>query len=123
VQRRFRLSSSTDIQRVRRNGRSYAHPLLVLIAQENGLELTRIAVIAGRSVGKAVERNRAKRLIREAVRPLLPELSQGWDLLLLARGPLSGAPFEKVQAALVQLLKRAHLLHKDGDGERTQLGT
>jgi ribonuclease P protein component len=116
VQRRFRLSSSTDIQRVRRFGKSYAHPLLVLVVYPNELQVTRIAVIAGRTVGKAVVRSRVKRLIREAVRPLLPQMVQGRDILLLARRGLPAANFTEVQSTLQQLLLRARLLKENGDG-------
>jgi ribonuclease P protein component len=125
VHRRFRLSSSTDIQRVRRLGKSYAHPLLVLVAYRNELGRTRIAVSAGRAVGKANLRNRAKRLLREAVRPLLPQIKSGWDLVLLARRPLPEARFENVQAALLQVLNNSHLLMDDVDkldGKQTETG-
>ena len=112
MKRRFRLTSSTDFKRVRRSGKSYAHPLVVLIALPNQLDKSRLAVSAGRSVGNAVHRNRAKRLIREALRPLTVDIVPGWDVVFLARQPISGATFEEVQAASVSLLRRAHLLIK-----------
>jgi len=66
-------------------------------------------VTAGRSVGGAVQRNRAKRLLREAMRMLLPTIRPGWDLILIARQPLPGATYQQVQAALSQLIRRAGL--------------
>ena len=110
MQRRFRLSNSNDFKRVRRFGKSYAHPLIVLIAKENEIAITRVAVSAGRSVGNAVHRNRAKRLIREAVRPLLPEIAPGWDIVLIARQPLAGAVFSQAREALLTLMRKAKLL-------------
>jgi ribonuclease P protein component len=112
VQRRFRLTSSDDFKRVRRFGKSYAHPLIVLVAKRNDLGSLRIAVSAGRSVGNAVQRNRAKRLIREAARPFIPEIDQAWDIVLLARQPLARADLHQVREALTQLLRRANLLGK-----------
>jgi ribonuclease P protein component len=115
VQRRFRLTSSFEIKRVRRLGKSYAHPLLVLIAQRNELATSRFAVSAGRSVGNAVQRNRAKRLLREAIRPLLSDIEPGWDVLLLARQPMEKATFQQSQEALVRLLERSKLLVNGND--------
>ncbi len=112
VQRRFRLTSSNDFKRVRRFGKSYAHPLLVLIAQKNELRISRFAVSAGRSVGNAVQRNRAKRLLREAVRPLIPGITPGWDIVILARQPMEVATFIQIQEALTRLFQRAKLLVK-----------
>ena len=113
MKRRFRLTGTKDFKRVRRLGKSYAHPLLVLIALPNELGGTRFAVSAGRSVGNSVQRNHAKRLIREALRPLIAGIKPGWDVLLLARQSLAGAEFRQVQEVLTLLLQRSRLLETD----------
>jgi ribonuclease P protein component len=87
----------------------------VLVALPNELGTTRFAVSAGRSVGNAVQRNRAKRLIREAVRPLIPSVRPGWDVLLLARHALAEAEFLKAQAAVNLLLQRSRLIEDSHD--------
>jgi ribonuclease P protein component len=61
-------------------------------------------------VGKAVQRNRAKRRLRAALQPYLEKIRPGWELVLIARQPLAGATFHQTQAALRSLLQRAHLL-------------
>ena len=115
VKRRFRLTKSNDIKRVRQLGKSYAHPLIVLIALRNQLDTSRFAVIAGRSAGNAVNRNRAKRWIREALRPLIPQIEPGWDILIVARRPIADTNFKNSQKALLTLLNRAQLI-KDPNG-------
>jgi ribonuclease P protein component len=110
VQRKFRLTRSTDFKRVRRTGKSYAHPFIVLVVQANEASRTRVGVTASRSVGGAVKRNRAKRLMREAVRPLLPDLLPGWDVILIARPPLLAAPLQDIRQALKSLFRRAQIL-------------
>jgi ribonuclease P protein component len=115
VKRKIRLTRSTEFKRVRRSGKSYAHPLIVLIVEVNLQETTRVGVSAGRSIGNAVERNRAKRRMREAMRPILPALRPGWNLILLARKPLLQAEFPRIQAALLQLLERSDLLKSTDD--------
>jgi ribonuclease P protein component len=110
VNRNFRLTQSTDIKRVRRSGRSYAHPLAVLVVLQDDGEKTRIGVTAGKAIGKAVQRNRAKRLLREALRPLLPRLEPGWKAIIIARNPILAADFSDIQNCIRQLFMRANLL-------------
>jgi ribonuclease P protein component len=110
VQRKFRLTRSEDFKRVRRSGKSYAHPLVVLIVQAHDQPRLKVGVTAGRTVGTAVYRNRAKRLLREAMRPLLPTLASSLDLILIARPGLVSATLEETRQALLNLLQRAQIL-------------
>jgi len=110
VQRKFRLTRSEDFKRVRRSGKSYAHPLVVLIVQSNNQPRVKIGVAAGRTVGTAVYRNRAKRLLREAMRTLIPNIASGLDLILIARPGLVSATLEDTHRALFNLLQRAQIL-------------
>jgi ribonuclease P protein component len=110
VQRKFRLTRSEDFKRVRRSGKSYAHPLVVLIVQTHDQPRVKVGVAAGRTVGTAVYRNRAKRLLREAMRPLIPNIALGFDLILIARPGLVSATLEETRRALLTLLKRAQIL-------------
>jgi ribonuclease P protein component len=110
VQRRFRLTRSEDFTRVRRSGKSYAHPLLVLVVQDGETEQLRVGVAAGRSIGSAVKRNRTKRLLREAIRTLIPSLVAGRDLVLIARPPIVSCSVFEVREALLTLLRRADLV-------------
>jgi ribonuclease P protein component len=115
VKRGFRLTRSTDIKRVRRSGKSYAHPLVVLYVLKSDLPGTHVGVSAGLAVGNAVKRNRAKRLLRAAMTELIPVTVPGSDLLLIARSPLSAANVLQTREALSILLKRAGLLSQGHD--------
>ena len=113
MQRSFRLTRSEDFKRVRRDGKTYAHPLVVLIAlnsENNDQPHVRIGIAAGKSVGTAVTRNRTKRLLREALRSLLPNIASSLDLVLIARPGLVSATLEDTQRALQNLLQRAKIL-------------
>lgn len=110
MQRKFRLTRSTDFKRVRRTGKSYAHPFVVLVVQASETPRVRVGVTAGRSVGGAVQRNRAKRLLREAMRPLLPHLIPGWDLVLIARPALLSSTLQDIRQTLANLLRRAQIV-------------
>ena len=115
IERSFRLTRSTDFQRVRRIGKSFAHPLIVLIALPNQLEKSRFGVVAGKAIGKAVQRNRAKRLLRAAVQADLTDIHPGWDVVLIARRPLVQTDFAHTRNALVVLLHKAKLIQASHD--------
>jgi ribonuclease P protein component len=95
---------------VRRTGKSYAHPFAVLITDRNGLGRLRVGITAGRSVGNAVQRNKAKRQLRENLRPYLKHMEPGWDIILIARSPIIDADWLELSAAVQKLLKRANLI-------------
>jgi ribonuclease P protein component len=113
MNRRLRLTSSIDFKRVRRTGKSVAHPLAVLVAVPTGRPGSRFGFTAGRAVGGAVQRNLAKRRLREALRPLMPRVVSGWDAILIARPALLDADWPSVQAAIAGLLARAHLVESN----------
>lgn len=110
LQRNFRLTRSEDFERARRSGRSYPHRLVVLVTRSNDEGRTRVGVTAGRAVGNAVKRNRAKRLLRAAMQSLVSLVQPGWDVVLIARAPLVSSNCAEVRDALVMLLRRAELI-------------
>lgn len=97
---------------MRRQGKTYAHPLVVLIACPSPASPTRVAFAAGKNIGGAVVRNRAKRRLRAAVQSQWPSISPGWDLLLVARPALVQARWPDVLKALVTLLGRSEVLRR-----------
>ncbi|MDR0403186.1 MAG: ribonuclease P protein component [Treponema sp.] len=82
--RREHLKKRDDITRVFKKGRSVTCPGVKLFYLENGLSHNRIAFTFARKYGNAVERNRARRLGREAYRLLKKSAGNGYDLVLLA---------------------------------------
>ncbi|MCP4428236.1 MAG: ribonuclease P protein component [Chloroflexi bacterium] len=106
----YRLRRLADLQRIRQSGRSWRHPLIVLLAQRNDQDVSRFAFVTGRRIGNAVVRNRCKRLMREIVRHRLDNVEAGWDCMLIARNQLAFASYMEVETAVTQLLTRANLL-------------
>jgi len=114
VNRYYRLTSSSDIQRVRRMGKSVAHPLLVLVYIESSQTAPwKAAVITGKSIGGAVIRNRARRQIKEALRLQQPPIMAGNELIIIARKEIVKATYDQIVEALQNVLQRAKLVDFD----------
>lgn len=86
---------------------------MVMVYLPNDAETIRIGVVAGKPIGKAVQRNRAKRLIRSALQPFLHEISPGWDILMIARKDILAADFHDILEAVRSLLLRSLLIQRD----------
>jgi len=113
VKKEQRLLKSRDLERVLKGNRSWANSLRGLCAMPNDLPHSRFGFAASKRVGNAVARNRAKRLLREAVRLNQTGIKAGSDMVLIARKRTSQANLHQVAPALLQLLRQAGLWQGD----------
>lgn len=103
------LKKTSDFARVRREGRSWASSLVVLNVAPNGFSAVRCGFITGKKIGGAVERNRARRLMKEAIRLRLPLIKPGFDLVFIGRGAIVEAKGDAVARDIDSILNRGRL--------------
>ena len=123
---RGRLSRSEDFTRAYRAGRSVANKYLVLYYFErSGPEAgqaaggPRVGFSVSKRLGTAVDRNRIKRVLREAYRAHSQSLRGNVDLVLIARTPLvellEGGGFRAVEEKTAEVLRKASLVSQGED--------
>ena len=102
------------------NGRSWVSSLVVMKALPNGLTLSRYGFSVSQRIGKAVTRNRVKRLFRQILR--LKSLEPGWDIVFIARPLAANANYAGLEKAIDDLLSRAQLLGPEDTVTQQRLG-
>ncbi len=109
----LRLKDPGRIEELRREGTAWSNPYLVLLGLPGEPGKLRVAFSSSRKIGKIARRNRARRLLREAVRLNQHHIKKGWDLLFIAKAGLAEASFEQAQEAVKEVLKKARLWQEE----------
>lgn len=120
--RRQRLKKVSDFNRVYSEGRRIASWSLILIFGASPVEVTRLGISVSKKIGKAVVRNRVKRLLREAFRLNKHKLKKGYDILLVARKGVESLKFQEVEAQVLELFRRGGLLFRAGENPPEEIG-
>jgi ribonuclease P protein component len=95
--------------------------MLTMRVTQTSTSRIRVGIVTSKRLGKAVRRNRARRLVRAGVRRICPRLRTGLDLVLVARPGILGVKAQQVEADLVNLATRAQILERPPE-DRTSAG-
>jgi ribonuclease P protein component len=115
IARPYRLREESDVRRVRSRGKAFAHGALVarMLPNNEDPPINRYTVVAGKKCGNAVDRNRLKRLTREALRGFHPFLKPGHDIVFVVRGNVTEMPtLTEAQVALTRIFAKAGLVQQ-----------
>ena len=95
-----------------KRGKSVGDRYLVLFYRKNNLPYNRTGFLASKKVGNSVQRNRARRLMKESYRHLLPNLPTGYDFIIIARNTISGKKCMEVERSLMSAFRRTGVIKK-----------
>ena len=104
------LKLNKDFRRLYARGKSVAYGCVVVYFMKNRSGKNRIGLTVGKTIGKAVKRNRAKRLIRESCRQIDGSMKKGYDIIVVARTRINGRKCPQVLNDLRGALKKLNLL-------------
>ena len=108
------LRKKTDFQSIYRRGKSVGDRFVVLFYRPNGLAYNRTGFLASKKVGNSVERNRARRLMKESYRHLQENLTGNahFDFIIIARNTISGKKCADVEKSLLSAFRRTGVIKK-----------
>ncbi|WP_027339683.1 ribonuclease P protein component [Halonatronum saccharophilum] len=106
-----RLKKTYEFKRVYKYGNSTADRLIVLyVLKKKNDNMRRVGYSVSKKIGKAVVRNKVKRLLREVYRNNKDKIESGLDLVIIARKPIVGASYKQIDKSFNRLLKRSKIL-------------
>ena len=109
------LRNQKDFSRVYNRGKSKGSRFVVVLYRRNNLDFTRTAFVSSKKVGNAVERNRARRLMKEAYSSIKNKVKSGYDIVFVARNTISGHKEQEVEQVLEKTLKACDLIGGHSD--------
>ena len=104
------LKQNKEFRSAYYRGKAMVSPFVITYVRKNRLQTARYGITTGKKVGKAVQRNRCRRIIREAFRQLEPEVKRGYDYVFVARGATVTRSSTDLQRIIREQLKKAGFL-------------
>ena len=104
------LRKQSDFSRVYKQGKSKGSRFAVILYRRNGLKFTRTAFVSSKKVGNSVERNRSRRLMREAYKAMESDIKKGYDIIFVARTAINGCKEPEVEKHIRKSLESAGIL-------------
>ena len=112
-----KLKKRWEFQRAYQKGRKYWNRCFVIYVFHTHFSNLRLGITVSKKVGKSVQRNRVKRLIRESFRQLRPRLKTAHDVVVVGRAQACRLTCQEAREGLFRLFQRASLLE---DGARSE---
>lgn len=104
-----KLKQNWEFHRAYKRGVAYVSPQFVLYVVKGKKGEVRLGITAGKKIGTAVSRNRAKRVITAAFDVCAPHIPQGYDCVVVARTRIVSTKSNIVAANIKQHLEKANL--------------
>ncbi len=106
------LNQNSDFRRAYSRGKVYTSPALVIYVNRNRAGICRIGITASKKIGNAVQRNRARRVIRAAAE-MLPAIQGGYDVVFVARTKTIQKKSTEIRISMERMLRTAGVVTDD----------
>lgn len=104
------IKENKDFRTAYYRGKVQTHPAVILYARRSRYPTVRLGITTGKKVGGAVQRNRARRVLREAFRALSGQIGGHWDVVLVARTRTLQYKSTQLQPVLEKMLKEVGVM-------------
>ena len=112
MEKKFRLRKNEDFKKVYKEGKNYWNRNLVLYKRKNKLDYSRIGFSITKKFGNSVERNRAKRRLKEICRLNFYNVKDGYDIIIIPKKNIIDIDYKELESAVLHILKISHLMKK-----------
>jgi ribonuclease P protein component len=114
LRKAYRLKNKNKFKKTYNNGKTVVCPYFILYYLGNKEPgNSKVAIACGKKIGKAIVRNRIKRVLREACRQNLSQIKDGYNIIFIARAKIKGISYHDVEKNMAVLLKKAGLLKQE----------
>lgn len=104
------LKLNKDFRRLYSRGKNFVSGYTVVYASKNRSGKNRLGLTVSKSIGKAVKRNRLKRLMRESYRLMEEKINPGFDIIIVARGRALGKTQAQIQRDIEYAMRKLELI-------------
>ena len=108
MKKEYRVKKSQDFDNIIRKKQSFANRQFVIYYQENKLDHMRLGISVSKKLGKAHERNKLKRYVRESFKTR-KDFLKNYDIIIIVRPAAKGLSFLEVGSSIDHVLKRSKL--------------
>jgi len=110
------LKLNGDFRRLYNRGKAVTNPALVMYYSKNRAGICRIGITTGKKIGNAVERNRSRRIIREAFRSVVKEIDGGFDIVFVARSKTKYQKSTYIEKIMRDMMSQENMLFNKKEG-------
>jgi ribonuclease P protein component len=111
------LKSNSDFRRLYNRGKAVTDPALVVYYSKNRAGICRIGITTSKKIGNAVERNRSRRVIKEAFRKVCPQLNPCYDVVLVARSKTKYLKSTRIEEIMLRIFENEGMLKTESGEE------
>ncbi|MBE6803601.1 MAG: ribonuclease P protein component [Clostridia bacterium] len=115
MKRTVTIKSNCDFRRTYGKGKSFQAPALVSYVLKNRAGICRVGITTSKKIGNAVERNRARRVIRVAYSNLESKINGNYDIVFVARSKTKYIKSTDLTKIMFSQLKQAGVIDETTD--------